>query len=188
MDNGIIDYSKAIELDPESVIAYYCRGIAYSDKGEMDNAISDYSTAIELGADSDEIYGRRGNAYFDKSNYEHAIEDYTKAIQLNPDHARIYYNNRGVARLNRGEFKQAVEDYTNVIELNPDHANSYYNRSEALLHLQEWERAKADLIVAKEKGMDIITAFCDGYESIDNFGQMTGIQLPEDIAALLTHY
>ena len=68
-------------------------------------------------------------------------------------------------------MNRAIEDYTIAIELNPDCANSYYNRAEALLYLQEWEEAKAGLTTAKEKGIDIIKAFCDGYGSAVGFTQ-----------------
>ena len=60
------------------------------------------------------------------------------------------------------------------------------NRGEAWLHLQEWEKAKSDLITAKDLGVDIIAAFHNDYANVEDFEQKTGIQLPEDIAALLT--
>ena len=48
------------------------------------------------------------------------------------------------------------------------------------------EKAKADLITAKEMGVDIVAAFRNDYESVAVFEQKTGIQLPEDIVAMLT--
>ena len=62
----------------------------------------------------------------------------------------------------------------------------YNDRGEAWLHLQEWEKAKSDLITAKDMDVDIIAAFHNDYESVEDFEQKTGIQLPEDIVALLT--
>ena len=35
-------------------------------------------------------------------------------------------------------------------------------------------------------GTDIIDSFRNGYESVEDFEQKTGIQLPEDIAEMLT--
>ncbi len=37
-----------------------------------------------------------------------------------------------------------------------------------------------------DMGADIIAAFHNDYESVEDFEQKTGIQLPEDIAAMLT--
>ena len=54
------------------------------------------------------------------------------------------------------------------------------------LPLGNWEKIKADLITARDLGLDIIVSFRNRYRSVANFEQTTGIQLPEDIAALLT--
>jgi hypothetical protein len=35
-------------------------------------------------------------------------------------------------------------------------------------------------------GINIITAFCDDYESVEDFEERNGVQLPEDIIAMLT--
>ena len=117
--------------------------------------------------------------------YEEAIKHYTEAIKLKPD-LGMAYNNRGIAYMHKGEFDNAIRNYTEAIRLNPDNAGVYGNRGEAWLHLQEWEKAKSDLITAKDMGSDIIASFHNDYESVADFEQKTGIQLPEDIAALLT--
>jgi tetratricopeptide (TPR) repeat protein len=45
------DYSKAILLNPNDADAYYNRGCAYSEKGEVDKAVSDLKRCIELSTD-----------------------------------------------------------------------------------------------------------------------------------------
>ena len=42
-DHAIADFSKAIELEPENVIAYGQRGIAYYYKGKSYRAVDDFS-------------------------------------------------------------------------------------------------------------------------------------------------
>ena len=54
------------------------------------------------------------------------------------------------------------------------------------MHLQEWEKAKADLTTATDSGVDIIGGFQRHYKDGVDFQQKTGIQLPEDIAEMLT--
>ncbi|MYB95339.1 hypothetical protein F4054_14680 [Candidatus Poribacteria bacterium] len=72
-----------------------------------------------------------------------------------------------------------------AIKLNPELDSPYYTRGVAWLHLQEWDKAKADLNVAKNKGVDIIALFHNKYGDIAIFEQKTGIQLPTDIASML---
>ncbi|RKU38797.1 hypothetical protein C6496_04645 [Candidatus Poribacteria bacterium] len=120
-----------------------------------------------------------------QQKYEEAIKHYTEAIKLKPDLAEAY-NNRGNVYTRKGEFDNAIRDHNTAIKLNPDDASTYHNRGEARLHLLEWEEAKLDLTAAKNMGLDIIAAFHNDYESVEDFEQKTGIQLPTDIAALLT--
>ena len=104
---------------------------------------------------------------------------------MKPNLANAYFN-RGVTYAFRGEFDDAIKDFDMVIQLQPDSAGAYYNRGEVWLHLQAWEKAKSDLTTAKNMGMNIIDSFNNDYASVEDFEQKTGIQLPEDIAALLT--
>lgn len=84
------------------------------------------------------------------------------------------------------EYKKAIEHYDKAIKLNPEIDMAYCNRGEALLHIGKWKKARKDLITAKNMGCDIPASFRNDYESIKDFEQKTGIELPEDIAALLT--
>ena len=71
-------------------------------------------------------------------------------------------------------------------KLDPEILPSHNIRGMIWLHRQEWSKVKADLILAKEKGMDIIALFDQTYGSVAAFEENTGIQLPPDIVALLT--
>ena len=187
------DYTKTIQLNPDDAIAYNNRGGAYYLKEEYESAIVDFTKAIDLNPNYAEAYNNRGVAYHLKEEYESAIADYTKAIQLNPDYA-IAYNNRGRAYGVKGEVDssassklaviRAIKDYNPAIGLNPELAPAYYNRGVAWLRLREWERAKSDLTIVRDKGIDIITAFCDDYASVEDFEGRNGVQLPKDIAAM----
>ena len=130
-------------------------------------------------------YVNRGNVYTDKGYFDAAIQDCTKAIELNPENANAYVN-RGVAYYYKDEFDTAIQNFSKAIELNPENANAYTNRGEAWLHLREWEKAKADLITAKGIGHDIVDAFHSDYENVSDFEAKHGVEVPEDIAALLS--
>ena len=184
-DSAINDYNAAIKLQPDDAGAYNNRGNAYQEQGDFDKAIQDYTQAIQLNPDYAEAHNNRGAAHGRKGNFDQAIQDYTQAIQLNPDYANAY-NNRGVVYEGKGDFDQAIRDYTQAIRFTPDYANAYGNRGEAWLRLREWEKAKADLTTARDMGMNIIAKFHSTFGNIANFERIKGIQLPEDIVALLT--
>ena len=80
---------------------------------------------------------------------------------------------------------RAIKDYNPAIGLNPELAPAYYNRGVAWLRLKEWERAKSDLTIARDKGINITTAFRNDYAGVEGFEERNGVQLPEYIAAML---
>ena len=114
-----------------------------------------------------------------------AIEDYTKTIEIDPTRAHTH-TNRGTAYMKIGKHENAVEDFSTSIQLNPYDFIACCNRGIAWLHLQEWEKAIVDLRTARNMGVNITIWFRDIFESVANFEKTTGIQLPADIAALLT--
>ncbi|MYB00145.1 tetratricopeptide repeat protein [Candidatus Poribacteria bacterium] len=184
-DKAIDDCDKAIQLKSDYAEPYSNRGSAYRNKGDYDRAIEDYHIAIKLKPSFVEAYYNRGLAYHEKGELDVAVKDYSKAIELNPKLFHPYYN-RGNAYLQKRDFDRAIEDYSKAIELNPELGPAYCNRGEAWLHQKEWDKAKVDLTAAKDKGVDIIAAFHNGYRNVAMFERRNSVKLPKDIVAMLT--
>jgi len=107
--------------------AYYNRGAAKIEKGDLDGAIADYNRAIELNPKDARAYYNRGIAKRAKGDLDGAIADFSRAIELDPKYA-IAYNNRGIAKDDKGDLDGAIGDYNRAIELDPKHAVAYNNR------------------------------------------------------------
>ena len=187
LDLAIKGFDKAIELNPEFAEAYNNRGNAYDDKGDFDKAIDNFNTAIKFKSDFVEAYINRGVAYGKRDEFNKAINDFTTALKLDPYHAGAYFN-RGNAYLLKGDFETALENYDTAIKLDPDDAQSYCHRGLARLHLKEWDKAKVDLIEAKNKGVDIVAAFHNLYRDVATFERRNSVKLPQDIVAMLRQY
>ena len=185
-DRAIADFNTAIELNPDYAVAYYNRGNVYNNKGDYDRAIGDFTQAIKLKPDYADAYNNRGVIYGIKGDNERAIEDFNTAIELNPNDANAYCN-RGLVYCLKGKdgYERAIENYTTAIGLKPELAEAYYNRGELWLRLREWEKAKADLITAKNLGLDIVAAFRNDYKNVSSFERANRVKLPEDIAVLV---
>ena len=163
----------------------YTRGMIKS-REEAEEYIKLYTASLTFNPKIVEDYIKRGNAYSYIDEHDKAIADYDEAIKLKPEYAKAYCR-RGNAYCKKREYDKAIKDYNEVIKREPDYAKAYSDRGEAWLHLKEWERARADLIFARSKDFDIIASFRKDYENVEDFEQKNGVQLPEDIAAMLSH-
>jgi tetratricopeptide (TPR) repeat protein len=182
---AIKDFSMVIKLEPKHTDAHGYRAALYRDKGEYDKAIEDFSMEIELQPEDPESYYDRGNTYGEIGEYDKAIEDYSKAVELAPKFTEAYVK-RGLGYFQIGKFECAIRDYDKVLELKPKFIEVYAARGIIYLHVKKWENAKMDLTFATNLRVDIIKAFHKLYESVEDFEQKNNIQLPKDIAVMLT--
>ena len=179
---AIKDYDKAIELKPDHVDAYiYRAGVSNRDPKL---AIKDYSKAIELNPKFAYAYRNRGLTYEKRGEVDLAIKDYNKAIDLNSVSA-LDYSYRARAYKKKGVTALAIEDYKMAITLNPYYDKNYYDLIMIRLQQQDWKNAKADLIDAQNRELNIISLFSQYHRTIADLEEEIGVELPEDIAAML---
>ena len=127
LDQAFLDYSKAIEVDPNYALAYYNRGLLYQDRGNLDQALLDYNKGIEIDPNYALAYYNRGLLYQDRGNLDQALLDYNKGIEIDPNYALAYYN-RGNTYRSKGNINQAFLDYNKTIEIDPNCDLAYLNR------------------------------------------------------------
>jgi S1-C subfamily serine protease/tetratricopeptide (TPR) repeat protein len=144
---AIIDYDRAIALDPKFPTTYNNRGNVKSDLGDNQAAIIDYDRAIALDPEYAMAYYNRGNTKFDLGDKQAAITDYDRAISINSKLANAYHN-RGNAKSDLGNERSAIVDYDRAIDLDPKSILSYINRSNAKSRLGNKQGAIADLSTA----------------------------------------
>lgn len=182
-NRAIDDLNKALELKSDFALVYGYRGLAYAGIGELDLAIRDFSRTIQSKPKSAYTYANRGIAYQKKGEIDRAIKDFSKAIELFPYYAEAH-NRRGLIYHNAGDFDKAIADFSQAILGNS--INAYYHRGIVWLRLQKWERAQVDFATARKKKLDIAAKFRSKFGSIADFERDFGVNLPEDIAEMLT--
>lgn len=106
---AINEYSKFIELNSDSSIAYYLRGITWTMIEDFNNAIEDFNKAIELNSSYSEAYLYRGKAKGNLGDFKLAIDDFDNAIKFDLNNAEAYYM-RGCAKIDLGEIEDGNLD------------------------------------------------------------------------------
>jgi tetratricopeptide (TPR) repeat protein len=79
---AILDYNRAISIDPYDAFAYYNRGIAKFELGDEQGAISDFDRVIAINPQDAEAYSNRGAVKLALGNKQGAIADLTRGAKL----------------------------------------------------------------------------------------------------------
>ena len=86
---AIVDYNKAIEIDPNNENAYVNRGISKMNLYDYSGAISDFSKAMAIDPKHPDAYVNRGIAKgIFQNSYPDAVSDLSEAIEIDPKHAQ----------------------------------------------------------------------------------------------------
>jgi tetratricopeptide (TPR) repeat protein len=112
-------FTEAIRLNPQYAIAYYNRGKAHEEQGDLAGAIADFTEAIRLNpqaALAEFAYTNRGKARRAQGDVAGAIADFTEALRLNPQAALAYFK-RGNLHQIQGNIAAAIADYEQYLEL-----------------------------------------------------------------------
>ena len=198
------DFDKAIELKPNSAGFYYNLSTVYYAQGNYDQAIQYCNKAIKHKSNFPEAYYNRGNFYCKLKKLNLAEQDYNKAIELEPNFVEAYIN-RGIINKGKDKLDQAEKDFSIAIKIQLSGGAArfslsysyfkqssvqlsfiYFKRGVVRLLKQEWDKARADLQAAKEKGANVAELFSNDHGSVSAFEQKYRTQLPKDLRNMLT--
>ena len=89
------------------------------------------------------------------------------------------------ANSDREEPNTTTKAHEKALSPGTDPAEVHFNRAIAWLRLSEWEKARADLTSASERGLDVAAIFIETYNDAGDFEDAMGVELPPDIADMI---
>ena len=122
LTQAIDDYSRALELDANDILARMGRGQVFAECGEFSNAINDLNFVnenLEQNAITDASWRSQVKAYSFNGkavahaglgDFERALDEFERSIALCPDNAWVYFN-RAMFYENEGSKAEAIADY-----------------------------------------------------------------------------
>jgi tetratricopeptide (TPR) repeat protein len=125
-DKSIVEYKKAIKLNPRNFVAYDNLGQAYGRKGRPDEAIKACRKAVELNPNYLQAYNNLGVADNKVGKYAEAVKACLEALRIKPNYAKSYFN-LGRGYEGKGEHYKAIDAFEKAWMLMPDDANIPYN-------------------------------------------------------------
>jgi tetratricopeptide (TPR) repeat protein len=82
LTQAIEDFTKAIEIKPNDIMAYNNRGSAYALQGDCIQAISDFTKAIGINSNDPVAYHNRAVMFYQLKEFDKAWGDIRKAEKL----------------------------------------------------------------------------------------------------------
>jgi tetratricopeptide (TPR) repeat protein len=157
-DSAIVEYNKAIDIQPKLAEALCNRGIAYQKLNNYKQALSDYNTSIERDNKLVEGYYNRGNIYSRTGKPELALADLNKALTLKSDYY-LALSERGNVYYQLKKYDSALIDFEKTLVLNPNEYTVYCNRGNVYSDLGQYDKAISDYNVYINKTPDFTSYY-----------------------------
>jgi superkiller protein 3 len=112
--------ARAIEADPNFVVAQYTLGTVHQSLGNRWKAAAQFRASTQLDASYPEPYKALGDLFMaaPRRLFDQAVEAYNKAIELRPFYADAYVG-LGNAKAAKSDVDGAVAAYTKALTYNP---------------------------------------------------------------------
>jgi tetratricopeptide (TPR) repeat protein len=140
--NALDDFTHAIDLQPDFMLAYFCRA------NTLYKLLDFKMNNPDANSKKDDI--SLGKLY--KHDFDVILNDYNKAIGQAPNFAFARFN-EGNLLCQEKDFQSAIDCYTEAIKAQSDFAEAYFNRGLAYLYINDTKRGIADLSKAGELGI-----------------------------------
>ena len=107
---AIVEFTKAIEINPKFADAYDHRGLAYFAIEQFDRAIADYNSSLNLNSRQIEVYFNRAVALLAANNIQGSLIDLQAILILDLHYVRAYKLWAKIC-IRLKDFDRAIEYY-----------------------------------------------------------------------------
>ncbi len=143
-DAAVVEFRKALQINPDYGDADVDAGSALMVMGRTDQAISYFQKALQIKPDFAEAWGNLGSALLQKGQVDEAIQCYQKAVAIKPGSADMHYNlGRALAR--KANWGGAIACYQAALRIQPNAAKVHNNMGVALAEVGKTDEALRQL-------------------------------------------
>jgi tetratricopeptide (TPR) repeat protein len=126
MDEAIVQFRTALEIDPNYAVARNNLGTALFLTGNSDEAFTQLQKTIQIKPDYAVARVNLANVLLKQGNLDESITQYQKALQLEPDVPEASFH-LGYALCLKGDFAGAIAQYQKALALKPDDVEARNN-------------------------------------------------------------
>ena len=143
------DFSKAVELYPDYLVAIANRGVTYENLGKREEAIADLQKAVSIHPNSlnPDLIFKTANLRYLLKDFTGAITDYNRLLGMDKLYPRIYSKRAGSEAM-LSQAQEALRDAEEALRVDPKDEEAYNNRGLANRVLGKLDEAAVDFTLA----------------------------------------
>lgn len=163
-EEAILDFSRAIFIDPDVPEFYYYRGNSYAFSNQSTKALNDFKKALELNPDYLSSVKNLGWEFLKRREFAAAFRYFVYYVKLMPKNPKMFLgvgmnadyqsllSNLGWEALRHNELPKAVRCFTNYLKLAPEDPDAYLGL--ALVYFQYHDFINATFYLDEAKDLE----------------------------------
>jgi tetratricopeptide (TPR) repeat protein len=195
---AIEDYSGALVLRPDSMLAHLKRGETYRQRGDLDNAARDFREASSLDPAATRPLEQLGDTLYQQQRYKAAIDAYEARLRLDDRSSAVRYR-IGLTYYRDHKLDAALTSLRAASALDPQSADVHYlagvclrekgSPTEALAELQKAVQLSPGSVPAREELADLLGSLNRHAEEIEQLDVLAALdsRLERRVAVGLAH-
>lgn len=142
--DGILEFRKAIQLDPKWVAALDTLGFVLLDQGAYKEAESFFKRSLSIRKDNPDAHNNLGRALLVQSRLEEAEASFREAMRLAP-HQVAYPTNLGSSLFQQGRYEDAEAAYRQALAVDARYTPSSVGLGQTLYYERRFHSAELRL-------------------------------------------
>ncbi len=139
-EDAIAEHEKALELDPDFVLAHANLIILYGRTKQSEKAEQHFHAAVRLNPNHADSYYNYGVLLFEERKDTEAERMFQKAVEVNPFHSQALQN-LGVMRERQGRLDEALQLYLRAVERQPNYPLAQFHIGRILANQKKYDEA-----------------------------------------------
>jgi len=147
LPEGIEQYTRALQLNPDSAEAHFNLGLALMKLNRAGEAIGQFEQALVVRPDLARAHNNLAVALVHSGRLQEGIGHYERALQIDPDYVEAH-NNLGLALMKLDRVAEAIGQFGQALAISPGSAEAHDNLGVALVRsgrfpegIEHYERA-----------------------------------------------
>jgi eukaryotic-like serine/threonine-protein kinase len=136
-ETALNTFTKAIDLKPNSLLAWSGRANALYSLERYPEALEAYHESIQLNSKDPQIWKKQGDTLYNLDRFTEAIASYDRALELQQDDGTIF-NHRGKALYKLERYPEALVMQDSALEIDSLNAQFLSDRAKVLIALERY--------------------------------------------------